>query len=870
MKKETSLAEYPFSPRSFTKIEETMATFSGDAFNALNRFERNDTVNRALFDLIESHADRGFLLTEVIDYVSRVIEQGIFTNYSFSEFELWLIQFSGVGDDARGRVCDLVAGKSLPRDEYQAFFPIAMGKQYEGTHIVTAHSSPDLDTMVGSFWGWLDAFSARVGTGMHLWNVPGGPPSPHVEVELLFKQMLGRGTFKALAKTREELTLSSLDLITQEGYLLKRPHDLMMSTYHERNQNAVVMVNDDGYYIGDWRPFDVEGVRQVIMSLNNSMRWLESQLHVRLITLFAQEKLNKNEFTAFVERTFSEKICDLDPVREYSKRQLDNLAKYLAVVLGCGDGIETTFGQFAKEMDKLGIGDLAAFEKKLHALASSEMFEKGGAVTEKRPVLFAHLEKIMRGLELAFRSNRYYMESLGVALQIKREVLGYMPQSLSHRTDIQEVRAKMGSYPYLTVSILDTEGCRIPLGVIHSSDLKKKILATATLRDFSNREETKIPDFIEVISVIDHHKTSLTTNSPPMVLICDAQSSNALIADIAMRIYDKYSTAGMDRSSIEKQIAHVVAEKQTPSNLRLLQRLYNRLMALDETDSYISKDREYVEYIHYLFAILDDTDLLTKISKRDVITLGNLLNRLKTLHTEKEVEVIAFDDLPKGRAFTLAAAKRLLQHPDLFALYSKVYTGKEALIEENLIRCSEGLPSSIFIDTKIQNGCCRVGQTKIFAKNVELLSKVAPDMRKYWLKHAKYLFREHPGVDLHLHMVSTVASASELHSGEKIEYAHEDEMWFWIPFNDLSIEHLKLFLSAFKRSREIANGSLHLETFGSKANEIANIFRESFRSIPIKINPTDSTTVAVLRYNAGLINSRKAMVAPYLPKIVVN
>lgn len=869
MNDKTTLADYPFAPRTFDHIEELMADFGTTEFAAMNRLDRNERVNRALFDLILQHADRQFLLTEVIDFVTRVIELGILTKYSFTEFELWLNQFSKEKEEMCQKVRNLISGKALPRDEYQAFFPIGMGKQYEGTHIVTAHSSPDLDTMIGSFWGWLDAFAARVGTGMHVWNVPGGPPVPHVEVDLLFSKKLGRGTFKALAKTREELTLSSLDLMTQEGYLTKHPHDLMLSTYHERNQNAVVMVNEKGYYLGDWRPFDVEGVRQVIMSLNNNMRWLESQIHVRLVSLLAKETLSRDEFSAFCEEILSEKINAFAPIKEYSERQISNLGKYLSIVLGCKKGVETTFGEFARAMAALGIGDMEAFTSELLATKDSGLFSKGGAIIEERPVIFTHLEKIMQKLESAFRSCRYYMESLGVALKIKTEVLGFRPQSLSHRTDIEEVRSKMGTYPYLTVSMHDTEGERIPLGVIHASHLKKRTLATATLRDFSNRDETKIPDFIEVISVIDHHKTSLTTNAPPMVLICDAQSSNALVADIAMRIYDRYSLAGMDKASIEKQIA-ALSKKPSPKNLRLLQRLYNRLMALDEKETFVSVDREYIEYIHYLFAILDDTDLLTKVSRQDVITLGNLLNRLKTIHTGEEVEVISFDDLPKDNTFVPLAAKRLLQHPDLYSLYERVYTGKEQLIEENLVRCSQGLPSSVFIDTKTQNGCCRIGQTKIFAKNFELFSQLAPDMRKYWQKHAKYLFREHPGVDLHLHMISTVASASELHRGEKISYLHKDQLWFWIPFTDLSIEHLKLFLNSFKKSPQIEGAELFLEVFGSKAEELAMIFKESFCDVETQVSEQESSTMAVLHYKAGLINSRKSMISPYLPKTVTN
>ena len=38
----------------------------------------------------------------------------------------------------------------------------------------------------------------------------------------------------------------------------------------------IILVDDLGYYLGDWRSFDVEGVRQVIMQLDNCLRWLEA------------------------------------------------------------------------------------------------------------------------------------------------------------------------------------------------------------------------------------------------------------------------------------------------------------------------------------------------------------------------------------------------------------------------------------------------------------------------------------------------------------------------------------------------------------------------------------------------------------------
>ena len=93
-------------------------------------------------------------------------------------------------------------GRYIPRESYQSLFPIGMGKKYVGSHYVTAHSSPDLDTTVASFWGWVDAFAARVGQGLHIWNVPGGAPESQVEVQFLFNQLLGAQCFEHFAKTR--------------------------------------------------------------------------------------------------------------------------------------------------------------------------------------------------------------------------------------------------------------------------------------------------------------------------------------------------------------------------------------------------------------------------------------------------------------------------------------------------------------------------------------------------------------------------------------------------------------------------------------------------------------------------------------------
>ncbi len=86
-----------------------------------------------------------------------------------------------------------------------------------------------------------------------------------------------------------------------------------------------------------------------------------------------------------------------------------------------------------------------------------------------------------------------------------------------------------------------------------------------------------------------------------------------------------------------------------------------------------------------------------------------------------------------------------------------------------------------------------------------------------------------------------------------------------------AVEHLKIFLNAFKQVPAFVNNDLEVEFLGDNSQVLDQIFNESFLPIPRSTFPADrkiAIPVAVLRYNAGTLNSRKAMISPYLPKIV--
>jgi hypothetical protein len=863
------LSDYSVSVPPFKNQKEIFERFKSQEFVALGARQRELQVNRVLLHLIQSAEERTFLLIPILQFIDQINQEGICEGYNLSSFELWMNQFSELRPSENYKIRGKIVGKFVPRDEYQVFFPIGMGKHYPGSHYVTAHSSPDLDTTIASFWGWMDAFGAQVGEGLHLWNVPGGPPASQVEIDLLFNKVFGEGVFTHLAKTRSSLALSSTELMNQKGVIKKHVQESTLEIDHERMQKAVIIVDAEGYYLGDWRNFDIEGVRQIIMLLNQCMRWFEHHLHVRLISLFAKENLSKKELPELLQSIFNTSFRACEPVKEFSEKQREYLHLYLAKVLGIHKGLDATFEQFSAGMKTLGVSALQEFIDLTHAPETSALFTHSGVLAENRPLIFHYLEKMILSLDKAIGSVRLYEERLDVALNIKRRVFGYEPQVVSYRDEVEEIRSKIDSYPYLTVTASDKEGRLTPMGVIHATDIYKATLGTVSLRDFCNREETKIPSYLEVISVIDHHKSALSTLSAPLAFITDSQSSNALIAELSFIINDSYSTGGMSLKEIEAQLKKVSQDLSSPSHKRILQRLLQRHLVYEKKSEYhISKEREYLEYLHFLYAILDDTDLLTKITRRDVECVASLLNRLKSLSIQEEVEVISFDDLPRDAYYTSSLAKRILQNKEMYGLYQKIYLSKELVVEENLQLCSKGKPSSIFVDTKEQNGCSRIGQTKMFSRNFPLYQTLRAKIRKQWFEESSHVFKDKPEIDLYMHMISTIAGAEDVFAGTVGEYSHKDELWIWVPETESGVEHLKSFLNAFKMCPAVLNHSFEAEFLGENHEELEQIFRESFSHIPMKVSKKEGLPIVVLYYNAGVLNSRKAMISPFLPHLV--
>lgn len=115
-------------------------------------------------------------------------------------------------------------------------------------------------------------------------------------------------------------------------------------------------------------------------------------------------------------------------------------------------------------------------------------------------------------------------------------------------------------------------------------------------------------------------------------------------------------------------------------------------------------------------------------------------------------------------------------------------------------------------------------------------------------------------------MVSTVVDAEQVYKGGEPKYTHKDELWIWVPKNAAASDLLKRFLGVFTASPGLKHHPLEVEILGEKPEEFARLFKEGSERIVQKVTHTKGPSVAVVRFAPGLLNSRKSMVTPYLPK----
>jgi hypothetical protein len=854
------------NPSSFHSYFQKLQTPS---FTALSSQEKFNTVCQTIYHFLEELPEHSFALPSVLNFIHEINTAHLLDSpLGLHNFEMWLNALCHISEDMNSHIRTKIAGRKIPRDEYQIYFPLTSGKPQWGSHIVTAHSSPDLDTAVASFWSWLDAFAARVGTGLHYWNVPGSRLSDHDA--RVFHQFFGQHLFDELPKGRSMLTLQAIDLMTTHT-LLKFEASTRVSTIDSHQfDKGIILVDEEGCYQGDWRRNDVEGVRQVTSLLSSVLRFFEGKLHSKLISLFAKPDLSCHQAKEALLSLFETRMDEAEAFQDYTQVQKELFKKYLQKILEIPEGYLCSFSHFASCLSRFGVTSLEHFFNQLIELfESSQLFNGAGHFIEDRPLLLNQLEKSFHDLETAINAIRSFNDTLGICIRIKHEVLRAAEEYVSSKADVEEVKRRMNSFSALSVVYQEKTGKLIPIGVIYADTLKRKSLGTVSLRDFSNRDEVKIADYLEIISVVDHHKTDIRSLTAPVAVISNTQSCNTLLAEMQLSINERYSLCGQSLSSIQEHIRSLSNKKELSQAekkqlLRLMQR--ENIFEQNKNEFFVHPERERLEYLCYLYAIFDDTDLLAKAGARDLRIVVQLLNRLKTLEKGLDDICLSLEDLEHQSNFIPMARERILKYEAMYELYSQFYGFKESSIKEQILLCQQRKPNTLFSDTKTQNGCARVGQIKLTSPLVAFFHDKTEAILQSWLHDSRETYHVSHEIDLHLQMISTIAGAQDVYSGQTSNFSHQDMLWIWSSMTPRACEHLIHFLRGFRYAKEVEKLTFDIEVFGKETGIVHDLLKQNFTFENLVETSSElEGALMVFKFQAGMLNSRKAAISPFLP-----
>ncbi|MCM8527840.1 MAG: hypothetical protein NE327_15065, partial [Lentisphaeraceae bacterium] len=507
----------------------------------------------------------------------------------------------------------------------------------------------------------------------------------------------------------------------------------------------------------------------------------------------------------------------------------------------------------------------------LYKLNHEDLYDPDKCLIHESHTIFKILNEAYSSLIESTKKSRSYFDRLDIAMGIKKVVLGYEPSYLTTKAEFNEVVEKMKDYGHITVCYPDKQDKLIPVGVIHREDLENPIQGTVTLRDFCNYDEIKVAKSIQVISAIDHHKSTMSSSTCMTLTVADVQSANVLVAEKAFDINDAYGTRDQSPESVEEQLKELNSQESTPYQMRLIEKLIRKKQAIHRAESnyFISPEREMQEYIFFLNAIIDDTDLLSKCGWRDILCVAELINRIKSIQLSKEVEVIDISHYPRSPRYLKQAIREVLVNKDSYSFYKGIYDHREKVVDTWMVdpkyrfRCFE--------DRKIQNETCAVSQLKLFPRNRDSFLSSRDDLLKHWFKIKSMVRTKSPEVDFFLHMTSTIPGAKEAYDGSMKSNGEEDEIWLSVNYDsDQSTSRFRQFLDFIKVSPKYSQIKLHLSIEGPAGNGrdlLTSIIRVTVPHMKCDfVEETDiPEPIVVFKFIQGTMNSRKADITPFLP-----
>lgn len=757
--------------------------------------------------------------------------------FGMAHFELWLNGCAQLSDADQGKIRGKISGRRLPQTAYQTLFPV--GSRLTGSHLISAHTCPDLDTSIASFWHWVDAFAARTSTSLHVWNLPGGALAPQDQIAF----WRSTACMPSAARTAKRLSLCALEL-AEAGDLIEIGGHRDVRLLRKLDSEALIAVTGmGGIYLGAWRDGDRGRVGAFA-------RFIERCLIVAMRALW-QRLAKRARQGPLIDSLLNEPLQDYVRPTSFCGRDRKNCAR-LWRLLPLASKWRTPLRQFLQSH-----------------------LETAVCPESERQVLSSLSAGDSRDWRRFLRIARRACHNLALYLRIRERVLRDPSTHALSSDTVKQVRQKLGDQSAIMVVHPTGGGLVEALGIARAERLRRFPLGHVSLCDVSDGGDVVMESHLSLISCFDHHRPNLQTREVATIEIADVQSCNTLMGERALAIGKKFGTEGQSHRAVDGQIEilmrnpHQLACPAKRGEFARALRLKGALNCC-KGEWFVHPGREFAQLRSYLVAILDDTDLLSRVSARDVLCAVRLFNRLQSLARPDCAEAICCEDLTGDVDEIAMLTRRLVDQPALQVLMRE-YCKVRAECIDRAMRISAGKKRvcsalSWFADTK-RDRHFRVGQSKMLIDNIALFSELRSALLEQWLIAAQRASQRNGALRVHLHMCSTVRA--EEGAGGKLsrEFSHRDQLWFWIPPTRASRNQLIDFLRGFRKAPALRGQDLELELVSGDSNrDWQGLFEENFSPCgraSVK-ELTLCQSMAILHLRAGSLNSRKESITPYL------
>lgn len=166
-----------------------------------------------------------------------------------------------------------------------------------------------------------------------------------------------------------------------------------------------------------------------------------------------------------------------------------------------------------------------------------------------------------------------------------------------------------------------------------------------------------------------------------------------------------------------------------------------------------------------------------------------------------------------------------------------------------------------------------MGQFKLYPVNYSGLKKHRDALQKAFIDESRKVSQRKPEVDLHLFMVSTLTGLEGTIEHKDSKTVHHDEIWLFIPKNqDAGMTHLRSFCNNFGASTGAQKSVKKVRIQGKNEffEDLVATTLEPLLKVPVELEKGDNENpLIILEVTPGSMNSRKAMITPFLPKLVV-